>query len=94
MKGDVDTALDILKEVKPGQPYYFQAHTKMAHIYLKEKNDRSMFTTCFKEVVTNQPMGDVHLMMADAYMSINGKSTKLKDFSHTYTYIHMCITKT
>lgn len=70
-KEDADRAIDILNEVKPGQPYYFQAHTRMAHIYLKDKNDRAMFTNCFKEVVSNQPMADVHVMMADAYMSID-----------------------
>lgn len=70
-KGDVDNAIDLLNEIKPGQPYYFQAHSKMAHIYLKEKNDRSMFTTCFKEIVTNNPMGDAHTMMGDAFMSIH-----------------------
>ncbi|XP_063824062.1 tetratricopeptide repeat protein 21B-like [Ostrinia nubilalis] len=69
-KGDVDNAIDILNEIKPGQPYYFQAHSKKAHIYLKEKNDRGMFTTCFKEIVSNHPMADAHSMMGDAFMSI------------------------
>lgn len=72
-KGDVDSAIDILNEIKPGQPYYFQAHSKMAHIYLKEKKDRAMFTTCFKEVVNNHPLPDAHTMMGDVYMSIHGK---------------------
>ncbi|XP_049870383.1 tetratricopeptide repeat protein 21B-like [Pectinophora gossypiella] len=70
-KDDIDKAIDILNEIKPGQPYYFQAHSKMAHIYLKEKKDRTMFTTCFKEIVGNHPMADAHLMMGDAYMSIH-----------------------
>ncbi|CAH2071598.1 unnamed protein product, partial [Iphiclides podalirius] len=70
-KGDVDNAIDILNEVKPGQPYYFQAHSKMAHIYLKEKRDRAKFTACFKEIVSNHPMADAHTMMGDAYMSIH-----------------------
>lgn len=70
-KGDVDGAIDILNEIKPGQPYYFQAHSKMAHIYLQEKKDRAMFTTCFKEVVCNHPMADAHTMMGDVYMSIH-----------------------
>ncbi|XP_048479226.1 tetratricopeptide repeat protein 21B [Plutella xylostella] len=70
-KDDVDKAIDILNEIKPGQPYYFQAHTKMAHIYLKEKKDKAMFTTCFKDVVSNHPMADAHTMMGDAYMSIH-----------------------
>lgn len=71
-KGDVDNAIEILNEVKPGQPYYFQAHTKMAHIYLKEKNDRAMFTSCYKDIVSNHPMADAHTMMGDAFMSIHG----------------------
>ncbi|XP_013200236.2 tetratricopeptide repeat protein 21B-like [Amyelois transitella] len=70
-KGDVDNAIDILNEIKPGQPYYFQAHSKMAHIYLKEKNDRAMFTSCFKDIVNNHPMADAHVMMGDAFMSIH-----------------------
>ncbi|CAH0763751.1 unnamed protein product [Diatraea saccharalis] len=69
-KGDVDNAIDVLNEIKPGQPYFFQAHSKMAHIYLKEKNNRAMFTTCFKEIVNSHPMSDAHTMMGDAFMSI------------------------
>jgi tetratricopeptide repeat protein 21B len=71
-KGDVDSAIDLLNEIKPGQPYYFQAHSKMARIYLKEKNDRVMFTNCFKDIVSNHPMTDAHTMMGDAFMSIHG----------------------
>ncbi|KAJ0178912.1 hypothetical protein K1T71_005687 [Dendrolimus kikuchii] len=70
-KGDIDIAIDILNEIKPGQPYYFQAHSKMAHIYLKEKKDRTMFTSCFKDIVSNHPMSDAHTMMGDAFMSIH-----------------------
>ncbi|CAK1598611.1 unnamed protein product [Parnassius mnemosyne] len=70
-KGDIDNAIDILNEVKPGQPYYFQAHSKMAYIYLKEKKDRTKFTACYKEIVSNQPMSDAHTMMGDAFMSIH-----------------------
>lgn len=72
-KADVDNAIDILNEIKPGQPYYFQAHSKMAHIYLKQKNDRAMFTACFKDIVNNHPMADAHVMMGDAFMSIHGE---------------------
>ncbi|XP_032512890.2 tetratricopeptide repeat protein 21B-like [Danaus plexippus] len=69
--GDVDNAIEILNEVKPGQKYYFQAHSKMAHIYLKEKQDKAMFTSCFKDIVNNHPMVDAHTMMGDAFMSIH-----------------------
>lgn len=76
-KGDIDKAIDMLNEVSPGQPYYFQAHTKMAHIYLREKKDKTMFTTCFKDVVSNNPMADAHSMMGDAYMSIHGNCDQI-----------------
>lgn len=46
----------------------------MAHIYLREKNDRAMFTACFKEIVSNHPMADAHTMMGDAFLSIHGRS--------------------
>ncbi|XP_059056730.1 tetratricopeptide repeat protein 21B-like [Achroia grisella] len=78
--GDVDNAIDVLNEIKPGQPYYFQAHSKMAHIYLKEKKDRAMFTNCFKEIVSNHPMADAHTMMGDAFTSINDPSQAAESY--------------
>ncbi|CAH0729262.1 unnamed protein product, partial [Brenthis ino] len=83
-KGDIDNAIDILNEVKPGQPYYFQAHSKMAHIYLKEKNDRAMFTSCFRDIVNNHPMTDAHTMMGDAYMSIHEPTQAVESYEVAY----------
>lgn len=37
VRGDVENALTILKEVKMDNPYYIQAIEKMAWIYLKKK---------------------------------------------------------
>ncbi|XP_047526075.1 tetratricopeptide repeat protein 21B-like [Pieris napi] len=83
-KTDIDTAIDTLNEVKPGQPYYFQAHSKMAHIYLKEKKDRGMFTNCFKEIVSNHPMADAHTMMGDAFMSIHEPVQAAESYETAY----------
>ncbi|XP_037868636.1 tetratricopeptide repeat protein 21B [Bombyx mori] len=79
-QGDIDSAIDILNEIKPGQPYYFQAHSKLAHIYLKNKKDRAMFTTCFKEIVSNHPMTDAHTMMGDAFMSIQDPAQAVESY--------------
>lgn len=86
-KGDIDNAIDLLNEIKPGQPYYFQAHSKMAHIYLREKKDRTMFTSCFKDIVSNHPMADAHTMMGDAFMSIHGENL----YNNKLIYTSFCM---
>ena len=46
--GDVDKAVNFLSKVSPGEPYYLQAHTKLAEIYLKYRKDRDSFARCFR----------------------------------------------
>lgn len=78
---DGDRAIEILTEIKPGQPYFFQAHTKLAYVYLKERNDRTMFTKCFKEVVASHPGSDAHSMLGDAYMSIHEPELAVESYA-------------
>ncbi|KHJ90033.1 tetratricopeptide repeat protein [Oesophagostomum dentatum] len=49
-KGDTDGALALLGTVQPGQPNYHSARMKMAEIYLEEKQDKTMFTMCYRSV--------------------------------------------
>lgn len=46
--GDIDKALSLLSKVLPGEPYYLQAHIKLAEIYLKHRKDRDGFAKCFR----------------------------------------------
>lgn len=46
--GELENAISCLRNVRPGQPYYVQAHTKLAEIYLNYKKDRQAFAKCFK----------------------------------------------
>lgn len=69
-QGNISKSLDLLANIKPGQSYYLQAKTKMAHIYLVNKKDRLSFAQCFKELVQNNPGPDSFIMLGDAYMSI------------------------
>lgn len=46
--GDVDRAINHLSKVSPGQPYYLQAHTKLAEVHLKQRKDRNAFAKCFR----------------------------------------------
>lgn len=72
-QGNISLVIELLKNIEPGQPYYLQAKTKLANVYLHQKKDRIAFTQCFRELVDNCPGPESYLMLGDAYMSIQGK---------------------
>ncbi|VDM72296.1 unnamed protein product [Strongylus vulgaris] len=78
-KGDIDGALAMLGTVQPGQPNYHSARMKMAEIYLEEKQDKTMFTMCYKsmkntfhlrELLKSTPTSATYALLGDAYMSV------------------------
>ncbi|CAJ0597974.1 unnamed protein product [Cylicocyclus nassatus] len=69
-KGDVDGALAMLGTVQPGQPNYYSARMKMAEIYLEEKQDKTMFTLCYRELLKSAPTSATYALLGDAYMSV------------------------
>lgn len=71
-KRDVKMAIELLNKVKPEEPYYIEAHTKLADVYLKHRRDRSAFMQCFREVVEHCPGPESYLLYGDACMSIQG----------------------
>lgn len=71
-KRDIKTAIEMLNKIKPEDPYYIEAHTKLAEIYLKYRKDKSAFMQCFREVVENCPGPESYLLFGDACMSIQG----------------------
>lgn len=68
--GNIDTVLKLLRNIQSGQPYYIQAKTKMANIYLIHRKDRVAFAQCFRELVEEYPEPESYIMLGDAYMSI------------------------
>ncbi|XP_046740894.1 tetratricopeptide repeat protein 21B-like [Diprion similis] len=68
--GDVDQAISYLSRVRPGQPYYLQAHTRLAEIHLKWRKDRNAFAKCFRELVEHSPGPTTYSMLGDAYIAI------------------------
>ncbi|KAK2581329.1 hypothetical protein KPH14_008102 [Odynerus spinipes] len=68
--GELEKAMECLAKVKPDEPYYVQAHTKLAEINLKYKKDRQAFAKCFRELVEHCPGPKTYSMLGDAYISI------------------------
>ncbi|EZA54614.1 Tetratricopeptide repeat protein 21B [Ooceraea biroi] len=68
--GELENAIGCLRSIGPRQPYYLQAHTKLAEIYLNYKKDRQAFAKCFRELVEHCPGPRTYSMLGNAYMSI------------------------
>lgn len=45
---ELENAVSSLQSIHPGQPYYVQAHTKLAEINLNYRKDRQAFAKCFR----------------------------------------------
>ncbi|XP_011499616.1 PREDICTED: tetratricopeptide repeat protein 21B-like [Ceratosolen solmsi marchali] len=67
---ELDQAIEMLSSIGPGEPYYVQAHTKLADIHLQRRKDRNSFAKCFRDLVENCPGSETYNMLGDAYMSI------------------------
>lgn len=46
--GELENAVSCLRNIGPGQPYYLQAHTRLAEINLHYRKDRQAFAKCFR----------------------------------------------
>lgn len=66
--------------------FHSQAKTKLANVYLHQKKDRITFAQCFRELVDNLPGPESYLMLGDAYMSIQGKKSTLRQDFGSFSF--------
>ncbi|XP_068092032.1 tetratricopeptide repeat protein 21A isoform X2 [Hyperolius riggenbachi] len=69
-KGDVESALIMLRDVSPNQPYYIEVKQKMAEIYLRNRKDKKLYIACYRELSEKLPGPETSLLLGDAYMNI------------------------
>ncbi|XP_077347338.1 tetratricopeptide repeat protein 21A [Lithobates pipiens] len=69
-KGDIESALIMLGDVTPNQPYYIEVKQKMAEIYLKNRKDKKLYIACYRELSEKLPNPQTSLLLGDAYMKI------------------------
>ncbi|XP_004081785.1 tetratricopeptide repeat protein 21B [Oryzias latipes] len=70
LRGDVELALKMLRNITPEQPYYIQAKEKMANIYLMHKREKRLYVSCYREIVEKRSSPHTYLLLGDAYMNI------------------------
>uniref|UniRef100_H3ARN0 Tetratricopeptide repeat domain 21A n=1 Tax=Latimeria chalumnae TaxID=7897 RepID=H3ARN0_LATCH len=69
-KEDVDTALSMLRNIQPNNPYYAEARQKMAHIYLHKRKDKRLYIGSYRELYEHMPSPHTSLLLGDAYMNV------------------------
>ncbi|XP_068790276.1 tetratricopeptide repeat protein 21A [Struthio camelus] len=77
-KGEVETALSMLRHVKPTQPYYIEAKEKMAQIYLHMRKDKKLYIACYCEICEQFPGPHTSLLLGDAFMNIQQPEEAVK----------------
>lgn len=83
-KCNTSKAISLLCSIKPDQPYYVQARTHLANIYLQHQKNRSGFSKCFKELVEVRPESKSYLMLGDAYLSIQETAMAIDAYRNAY----------
>ncbi|XP_026858776.2 tetratricopeptide repeat protein 21B [Electrophorus electricus] len=69
-KDDVDTAFNILKNIKPGKHSYTKAKEQIAHIYLEKLRNKKLYIACYREICEQLPGPHSYVLLADAFMKI------------------------
>jgi len=69
-KGEIDSALNMLRTMKPEHPQFAMAKAAMADIYLKHRKDKKAYARCYKAIVDHAPTVQNYLILGDALLSI------------------------
>uniref|UniRef100_A0A8C7ECY3 Tetratricopeptide repeat domain 21A n=1 Tax=Nothoprocta perdicaria TaxID=30464 RepID=A0A8C7ECY3_NOTPE len=77
-RGEVETALGMLRHVTPAQPYYIEAKEKMAQIYLHMRKDKKLYIACYCEICEKCPGPHTSLLLGDAFMNIQQPEEAVK----------------
>ncbi|XP_063986982.1 tetratricopeptide repeat protein 21B-like [Diachasmimorpha longicaudata] len=80
---EIDRAISYLSQIKPNEPYYLDAHTKLAEIHLHQRKDRHAFAKCFRELVEHCPGSKTYSMLGDAYMAIQEPDRAIEAYEHS-----------
>ncbi|XP_053697755.1 tetratricopeptide repeat protein 21B-like [Sabethes cyaneus] len=83
-QGNFTKAIELLKTISSSEPYYVQAKTKMAHLYLVHRKDRLAYAQCFNELVAHNPGPASYLMLGDAYMSIQEPDDAIEAYKQAH----------
>merc|ERR1719181_1003538 len=69
-KGEVETALTLLRGIPAADANYHAARKVLAELYLDHRNDKRMYAACHEEMAAANPTVSSYLMLGEAYMAV------------------------
>lgn len=83
---NIQGAIDLLTNIKPGDSCYKEAKAMHAEIFLKHRNDKHAYIQSYKQLIDEIPGDESYVLMGDAYMKILGM---LAVIFNMYKYIQL-----
>ena len=84
-KGEVATALSLLRNIPAENPHYHSARKVLAELYLEHRNDKRMYAACHEEMAAAHPSVDSYVMLGEAYMRISDPERAIAAFEQALT---------
>jgi len=66
--GDIDIALNQLRNISRDSPHFLRARMSMADIYLNHRMNKSQYVQCYKDLVEMNPNVNTWCMLGDALL--------------------------
>mmetsp|Transcript_26568 Transcript_26568/g.85189 ORF Transcript_26568/g.85189 Transcript_26568/m.85189 type:complete len:1185 (+) Transcript_26568:168-3722(+) len=79
-RGDIEGGLSMLRAIPRDSPHYVRAKMAMADIYLKHRNDKAMYASCYLDLVEKYPDVQTYMMLGEAFMQIQEPEKAIKAF--------------
>ena len=81
-KGEIETALTMLRNLPAENPHYNAARKVLADLYLEHRNDRRAYAACLEEVAAANPTVASYIMLGEAYMTVMEPEKAIAAFDH------------
>ena len=81
-KGDVESALTLLRSIPAESAHYHAARKVLADLYLEHRNDKRAYAACHEEVAAANPTVASYMMLGEAYMAIMEPEKAIAAFEH------------
>jgi tetratricopeptide repeat protein 21B len=80
-RGDVHTALSLLKGVSPESPHYIKAKMAAANIHLNHRHDRKTYLRYFQDLVAkNADSVAMQCLLAEAHMKLQDPASAVEAY--------------
>jgi len=79
-RGDIQSALILLKGISSDSPYFVKAKIAVANIHLNHRHNKKLYLRCYEELVERNETVSTLCMLADAYLRLQQPNMAVEKF--------------